>query len=209
MKKTKAVILIIMICMCICACRNSTDNENIDSNNIEGQNVDLYKLGDSLIYSHSLILSYATEFAVDYYIPYDCENDNTGDNVFRLITIANDGRFLVVPDLSASTEYNMDELVNGIPDDIKIITSPKQIYLVASQVMDMFAAIGAMDTLRFSALRTEDWYISEAVEYMEQGKLIYAGKYSAPDYELILEQGCDLVIENTMIYHTQIGRAHV
>ena len=28
------------------------------------------------------------------------------------------------------------------------------------------------------------------------------GKYSAPDYELILVQGCDLAVESTMIYHT-------
>ena len=32
--------------------------------------------------------------------------------------------------------------------------------------------------------------------------MVYAGKYSAPDYETILENGCDLAIENTMIYHT-------
>ena len=32
--------------------------------------------------------------------------------------------------------------------------------------------------------------------------MLYAGKYSEPDYELILSQGCDLVLENTMIYHS-------
>ena len=31
--------------------------------------------------------------------------------------------------------------------------------------------------------------------------MIYAGKYSAPDYELILNEGCDLAIESTMIHH--------
>ena len=37
---------------------------------------------------------------------------------------------------------------------------------------------------------------------MEQGDIIYAGKYNAPDYELILSGGCDFVIENMMIMHT-------
>ena len=37
---------------------------------------------------------------------------------------------------------------------------------------------------------------------MQAGSMVYAGKYSAPDYETILENGCDLAIENTMIYHT-------
>lgn len=32
--------------------------------------------------------------------------------------------------------------------------------------------------------------------------MVYAGKYSAPDYELILDKGCDLAIESTMIYHS-------
>jgi len=36
---------------------------------------------------------------------------------------------------------------------------------------------------------------------MEEGDILYAGKYSAPDYELILDEGCNLAIENTMIYH--------
>lgn len=37
---------------------------------------------------------------------------------------------------------------------------------------------------------------------MEQGGMRYAGKYSAPDYELILSEGCDLAIESTMITHS-------
>ena len=37
---------------------------------------------------------------------------------------------------------------------------------------------------------------------MREGKLVYAGKYNTPDYELILAQGCELAIESTMIYHT-------
>ena len=39
------------------------------------------------------------------------------------------------------------------------------------------------------------------MEAMESGSLTYAGKYSAPDYELLLNSGCDLAIENTMINH--------
>ena len=37
---------------------------------------------------------------------------------------------------------------------------------------------------------------------MEDGRIAYAGKYSAPDYEKILAANCGLAIENTMIYHT-------
>ena len=36
---------------------------------------------------------------------------------------------------------------------------------------------------------------------MKSGDLIYAGKYSAPDYELLLAGGCKFAVENTMISH--------
>ena len=32
--------------------------------------------------------------------------------------------------------------------------------------------------------------------------MLFAGKYSAPDYELIFAEKCDLAIESTMIYHS-------
>lgn len=98
-------------------------------------------------------------------------------------------------------EENNDFILQGLPSDIVVLHSPSEIYLVASQVMDMFVSIDALDRLKFSALRQQDWYIESARKLMETGQLIYAGKYSAPDYELIIEKGCDLAIENTMIYH--------
>ena len=44
--------------------------------------------------------------------------------------------------------------------------------------------------------------IRDRQQAMEEGKIAYAGKYSAPDYEQILAAGCRLAIENTMILHT-------
>ncbi len=37
---------------------------------------------------------------------------------------------------------------------------------------------------------------------MESGSMVYGGKYSAPDYELLLGKGVHLAIESTMINHT-------
>jgi iron complex transport system substrate-binding protein len=37
---------------------------------------------------------------------------------------------------------------------------------------------------------------------MERGEIVYAGRYSAPDYELMMALGCRLAIESTMITHT-------
>ena len=68
--------------------------------------------------------------------------------------------------------------------------------------MDMFVSMDALDTIRFSALKSDGWYIEPVRAAMESGNILYAGKYSAPDYEHLIDENCSLAIENTMIFHT-------
>ena len=68
--------------------------------------------------------------------------------------------------------------------------------------MDLFLHLDALDSIALSGTRAEGWYLPEAQQAMEEGRVAYAGKYSAPDYEQILAAGCGLAIENTMILHT-------
>lgn len=76
------------------------------------------------------------------------------------------------------------------------------LYLVASGVMDMFDKLDAVDTIKFSGLDSDGWYIDSARKALESGKMLYAGKYSKPDYELLVSENCSLAIENTMITHS-------
>ena len=146
------------------------------------------KLGDGIVWEKSMELSYATEFSVDYYVKEGTEVE------YKLFSIVGDAQYLLIPE----GEKVPDEL----PQDIKPISSPKAIYLVATQTMDMFNALEAMDQVKYSPIQEKDWYIPEAARRMKSGQIKYAGKYSAPDYEMIVSGGCDLAIENTMIYHT-------
>ena len=137
-----------------------------------------------LVYEDSMELLYAEKFAVDYY---------TGG--FSLVTINGNERYLVVPEGS--------EAPGDLDGDITVLYQPlDEIYLVASAVMDMFISMDALDTLNFTGTKADGWYLEEAREAVESGQILYAGKYSAPDYERILAEGCDLAIENTMVYHT-------
>ena len=68
--------------------------------------------------------------------------------------------------------------------------------------MNIFSELDALDSISLSGQKAENWYIEEAKEAMERGDMVYAGKYSKPDYELILANGCSLAIENMMISHT-------
>lgn len=137
-----------------------------------------------LEYEDSMELLYAEKFSVDYY---------TGG--FSLVTVNGSERYLVVPEGKESP--------GDLAEDITVLYQPlDRIYLVASAVMDMFISMDSLDVIRFTGTKAESWYLEEAREAVETGDILYAGNYSAPDYEQILAEGCDLAIENTMVYHT-------
>ena len=149
-----------------------------------------------LTYDHSMELSYAENFAVDYY-----------EGGYKLLTTRLNGdRILIVPKHQQAPE-DAEALVSpsaeGEPGKLMVLQEPvKNLYLVASSVMDMFAQLDSMDAISMCGLKEEDWYIPAAKQAMKEGTLLYAGKYSQPDYELLLSQNCSMAIENSMIYHT-------
>lgn len=165
------------------AAGSDTSKEAAASENETGLEHEILEI-PGLTYDHSLDLEYATQFAVDYY-----QDD------YAVITIDQEGSYLVVP--------AGKEVPDGLDSDIKILQQPlDHIYLVATSSMDLFRAIDGIGNITLSGTDVNGWYIDEAKEAMENGSIQYAGKYSAPDYELILANGCDLAIESTMIYHS-------
>ena len=139
----------------------------------------------SLVFSHHYKLDYAQQFTADCY-----------EGGYTMLTVAeSDKRFLVVPEDAA----NVDDL----PADVAVLRQPLQnIYLVSSSVMDLLLHLDALDAVTLTGTKAEGWYLPAVRQAMEEGKIAYAGKYSAPDYEQILAAGCRLAIENTMILHT-------
>ena len=149
-----------------------------------------------LTYDHSMELSYAENFAVDYY-----------EGGYKLLTTRLNGdRILLVPkhqQAPKDAEALVSPSAEGEPGKLIVLQEPvKNLYLVASSVMDMFAQLDSMDAISMCGLKEEDWYIPAAKQAMKDGTLLYAGKYSQPDYELLLSQNCSMAIENSMIYHT-------
>lgn len=140
---------------------------------------------ESLVFSHHYQLDYAQQFTADCY-----------EGGYTMLTIAeSDARFLVVPEDAAE--------VDGLPADVTVLRQPvENIYLVSTSVMDLLLHLDALDSVAFSGTKAEGWYLPAVQQAMEEGKIAYAGKYSAPDYEQILAAGCRLAIENTMILHT-------
>ena len=146
-------------------------------------------LSADLTYISSLNTEYAENFRVDYY------EDQNGLRYTLLKTVPDEKMLLVIPE-----EGNLPDDLN--PEIIVLQRPVENLYLVASAAMDMFVALDSLDTIRFSGQKQENWYIKEAADAMEEGKILYAGKYSKPDYEMIVSSGCSLAIENTMIFHS-------
>lgn len=172
MKRKFFLMIILGMMTILCACSAQRVSTSGDKN-ISG-----------LEYEGSMKLKYAQQFAVDYY-----------KGGYALISIKDGDRFLVIPE-DKDVPENMDS-------DIKIIKRPlKNVYMVSTSAMDLVCAIDEEKNIRLSGTKEKDWYVDKAKEAMKSGNMLYAGKYSAPDYELILSEKCELAVENTMIYHS-------
>lgn len=139
---------------------------------------------DTMKKTGSMELQYATQFTVDYY-----------EGGYNLVTIADGQKYLLIPE-------NMEK-PEKLSEDIVTIQLPiEHAYLAASSAMDMFREIDALDIIEMTGTKHEDWSIPKISKMVESGEIEYAGKYSAPDYEIIMKNNCDIAIESTMIYHT-------
>ena len=137
-----------------------------------------------LEFESELELKRATEFSVYHY-----------EDGYDLIDIHDHQRFLLVPEGGKAPE--------GLDDDIIVLEKPvNRIYLAATAAMAMFVSMDALDYIRMSSVKPEGWTFDEPKEAMKKGDIIYAGKYSEPDYETMLDEQCDLALESTMIDHT-------
>ena len=154
---------------------SDTDNELItdeDAPEIEG-----------LTYDGSIPLEYAEKFKIHYY------NDD-----YKLIEVVDDADYLIVPEGA--------EAPDGLDSDIQVLYQPLQnIYLAATSAMALFNSIDGLSSIKFSGTKADGWYVDAAKKAMESGDIVYAGKYSEPDYELLLDNNCDAAIESTMILH--------
>lgn len=114
---------------------------------------------------------------------------------YTLISIQDDGEFLVVPEDG--------QVPDGLDASIVVLQQPlDRMYLAATSAMALFDALDAVGNIRLTGTRASGWYVDAAIEALDAGTMLFSGKYSEPDYELMIGEDCDLAIESTMIYHT-------
>ena len=138
---------------------------------------------EGLTYESTMDLKYAERFDLYYY------NDG-----YAVIDVYGSAKYLVVPE---------DMPVPEGTDEYVILQKPMDdVYLTATSIMALYDALGAIDDVKMTGTQASGWYVDSAVEALENGSMVFAGKYSEPDYELLINMNCDLSIQSTMILHT-------
>ena len=130
--------------------------------------------------------------------------DGSKDALYRLIDVHNSGQYLILPENSSSDDSAAQQkMMKKLPASVTVLkASPGNIYVAATSSMALFDAAGAIGQVKMTGTKAEGWYIDAPKKALADGSMIYAGKYSAPDYELLASSGCDLAVESMMILHT-------
>ena len=163
-------------------------------------------------------------------ITTDAASDFSTDGLFRLIDVYGNGgaRYLLMPEgaeipkeLQKALQQDQQETLCGEKDSpaninknkntdssaitgkITVLQAPlDNLYVAATSSMALFDAAGAISQVKLTGTDAKGWYIDAPRQALENGSMVYAGKYSAPDYELLTVSGCDLAVESMMILHT-------
>lgn len=138
------------------------------------------QLSENSVSGH-MELEYADQFSVDY-LENGCSLIETGGE-----------KFLLIPENSGEIE-----ILDGI---VPLYQPLENLYVASSASVDLFDGIDSLDSVKFVSTDRDDWSLPSVTNAMDNGEIIYAGKYRAPDFELLVDEKCGIAIENTMIYH--------
>ena len=132
----------------------------------------------------ALELEYAEQFSCYYY-----------EDGYQVFEIRQEDTYLLVPEGAQAPD--------GLDSSITVLQKPlSSVYIAATASMALFDALDSIDCIKYSSVQAGGWHTENANKAMNDGSIAYAGKYSEPDYELLVSQGCDLSVQSTMIYHS-------
>ena len=174
------ILMIISFMLTGCGVNKKTNNEvssNTDAINEEAP------LIEGLHFKEIVPLDYADCFTIYRY-----------EEGYSLISVSDGRNYLLVPEGK--------EVPDGAKDYYIIKKPVSDIYLASTSTMALFNAMDALDMVGTTSLNADDWHIDAVKEAMEEERIVFAGKYSEPDYEYLMDEGCELAIENTMILHS-------
>lgn len=112
---------------------------------------------------------------------------------YRMLTVGDPAQqYLVVPE-GMSVPEEVDEAVTVLQMPID------NVYIASTGMVSLMNAIDALDCVKLVATDADGWYIDEVKAAVENGVIGFSGNYKEPDYEMMVEQGIQLHIDNAMV----------
>ncbi|NLI66438.1 MAG: ABC transporter substrate-binding protein [Tissierellia bacterium] len=189
-KCIKFLIMILVLSLALVGCQDNdntptgeanTDNQ-IEDVAIEDTDDEIIDEDTGLVYESSMDLKYAESFSVDYY-----------KGGYKTITDWTGRKTLLVPEGKEIPE---------VKDGVDIIQLPLEtIGAFSTTIATELRPLDLMDKLSLVTTDIDKWHIPEIKEMMEEGKITYVGKNSAPDYELIQAANPDLILISSGTSH--------
>lgn len=175
-KIVNCICLMMTLCLCACTARSSSVVKNDDIfEETKSNNVDFKVMEPQ--YAHGFFIQCFDQ---------DCFYITIGDQ--KIVTVPGE------KDIPAWVKSE---------GDVVVLQQPlNDIYVAATSIPDMIDCLGKLDSVSYTSTRYEDWALDSMKTALEELSIEYVGKYRAPDYEVLLANGCNLAIESTMIYHS-------
>ncbi len=127
-------------------------------------------------------LEYAELFSVEYF----------SDGSRMISAGTGEHRYLVLPE-----GVEQPEALDG---DVYVLRRPiDRLYIASTSIVSLVDALGALDRVPLVGTDVDGWYLEHVVEAMEAGTIRFGGKFSQPNYEMIVGEQIQLHINNTMV----------
>ncbi len=142
-----------------------------------------------LIFDYEEELQYAQKFWITRY--------KGGYTMFG-VPEGRDAQYLLVPEgKSVPAE---------LPENTIVLQQPiNRIRMTAGGMVSLVDAIGGLDNIASVATDVSGWYLENVLEKLNAGEIEFSGRYSEPDYEMLLSECVQLDIDSTMILtHTDV-----
>lgn len=179
----RVILVTLVLLLMLTGCKSQEKDEVITSQeDVEEaikRNVDE---DTGLVHIGEMELKYAKSFSVDYY-----------EGGYKIITEWNGRKTLLIPE---------GKEVPDLKADINVIQLPiESVGVFATTAAAELRPLGLLDKITLVTTEMDDWHIQEVKEGMEEGRITYVGRNSAPDYELIQSIKPDIVLITTGTGH--------
>ncbi|CCQ93357.1 putative Iron compound ABC transporter,periplasmic iron compound-binding protein [[Clostridium] ultunense Esp] len=181
---TKVMLMILVLSLTLTGCKGKEKGEETSAKPEKVEEIvkDDIDEDTGLVREGEMELKYAKSFVVDYL-----------EGGYKVITDWEGRKTLLVPEGKEVPELKTEMNVIQLPIETVGIFSTTNIAILRP--------LGLMDKIILTTTERDRWHVPEIQQMMDEGKISYVGKNSAPDYEIIESKNPSLILITTGTSH--------